>query len=435
MIKYDYVTNEPVKEDPADTSGEFAFDAAAAYNYNPQQALVPMYQQQPYQQGFVGAPMNTPTMPNQQQQGFTGGYVGNPFFLPQGGMTQPVGMYNPYLQQPMFFQQPQPVQDKVVHVDGYNPYGKGLLPEGIEAQCEQLQLDTMLAQEKIMAEREKRIQGYYINNGYYNTAYNYYGLPYMNTIDQSVYNNYVNQIRDIANAAMQSRINFNKNLSRLVHRFNDDGVTDEDIDKLYDGYTYTIPGKTVQSYQIQEKLERLVPVDNSKYYQQQFANISNMYQSIMPEAEDMNQWLHNCGYLILEDKMEQHLHRLKDSSKLYTPDTFHMYLRRYAQENNIQKKQQQVVSDVKAGNLSTLPNNNEEAAKLLFGENVAREMAAFRQRMESGFVPIGPPNQAGTPVVMTDELQSEFEMRRGAFINSIYNNSNHAQENMKKGVT
>jgi hypothetical protein len=335
----------------------------------------------------------------------------------------------------MFFQQaPQPVKDQVVFVDGYSPYGKGLLPEGIEAQCDQLQMDMMLEQEKVMAEREKRIQGYYINNGYYN-GYNYYGMPYMNTMDQGVYNRYIAQVRDLANQAIQRRSDFNKNISRLVHKIVGDDISEEEIDRIYDGYSYTIPGTKVQEYQIQDKLDRLVPVDNSAYYQQQFDNVSRMYRSLMPETDNLNEWLHNCGYLILEDKMEEHIHNMKDASRFYTPDTFHMFLRRYAKENNIQKNQEQVVQDLKGGNISSLPTNRDEAARLLFGNQVAAEMASFREKLEGGYVPIGPPNQAGTPVVMTDELENEFELRRGAFVNSIFNNQNHAQQNAMKGVT
>lgn len=439
VITYDYVTKEPLKEDPNDNSGDFAFNVADAYNYNPQQQYIPQQQPTPV---FTGAPMNTPVNPYFQQQaqpqyynnGFTG-FVGNPYFLPQGGMSQPVGVYNPYFQQPMFFQQaPQPVKDQVVFVDGYSPYGKGLLPQGIEAQCDQLQMDMMLEQEKVMAEREKRIQGYYINNGYYN-GYNYYGMPYMNTMDQGVYNRYIAQVQELTNQAIQRRSDFNKNISRLVHKIVGDDISEEEIDRIYDGYSYTIPGTKVQEYQIQDKLDRLVPVDNSAYYQQQFDNVSRMYRSLMPETDNLNEWLHNCGYLILEDKMENHIHNMKDASRFYTPDTFHMFLRRYAKENNIQKNQEQVVQDLKVGNINSLPTNRDEAARLLFGNQVAAEMASFREKLEGGYVPIGPPNQAGTPVVMTDELENEFELRRGAFVNSIFNNQNHAQQNAMKGVT
>ena len=425
MIKYDYVTKEPLQEDPNDTSGQFAFNAGAAYNYNPQQPFIPQQQQQ-----YMGAPMNTPVYNQQQNPMYQQpiGFVGSPYYNPQlGGMTQPVGMYNPYTQQPIMFQQ-QPVQDKVVHVEGFNPYGnRGLLPEGIESKCEQIQLDAMLAQEKVMAEREKRIQGYYVNNGYYNNYYNYYGNPYMNTMDSTVWSNYVDQIRDIANAAIQSRINFNKNLSRLVHNFIGDGITEEDIDRSYDGYTYTIPGATVRSYEIQERLEKCVPIDNTSYYQQQFAAVSNMYKSIMPETDNLNQYLHNCGFLIMEDKMEDHFHNIRNSSRLYRQDTFHTFLRRYAQDNDI-KKREEIKDQVRSGNLNNIPTNKEEATRLLLGETVANEMMQFRNQMESGVIPIGPPNQVGTPVIMTDELESEFEKRRGAFINSIYNSGT-------KGVT
>jgi hypothetical protein len=221
----------------------------------------------------------------------------------------------------------------------------------------------------------------------------------------------------------------------LVHKFIGDDITEEDIDRTYDGYTYTIPGTTVKSYETQDRLEKCIPVDNSRYYQQQFNLVSQMYQSIMPETDNLNEYLHNCGYLIMEDNIEQQLHNLKDSSKMYMQDTFHMYLRRYAKDNEIKQRQDQVVEEVRNGNNTNLPTNRDEALRLVLGDAVAREVASFRQRMESGIVPIGPPDNNGTPVVMTDQLENEFEMRRGAFVNSIYNNMNHAQEIASKGVT
>ena len=50
-------------------------------------------------------------------------------------------------------------------------------------------------------------------------------------------------------------------------------------------------------------------------------------------------------------------------------------------------------------------------------------------------MPVGPPNQLGTPVVVSGEKEAEYEMRRNAFINSIYEKKTYAQRNYEEGVT
>ena len=458
MIKYDYITGLPVSEplmtDINDTSDQYALNLSN--NYNDQ-----MYQGNNWngyynnQQQFYGAPMNTPYNPYQQQYyGFNGyqgnpyynqyqqqyygfnGYQGNPYYNPQGGMTQQIGVYDPFSQQAFYYQQQQPVmQDKVVHVEGYNPFGsRGLLSSDAEERCDKLQEEAMIAQQKAMAEREKRIQGYF-NDNY--GGYNYYGMPYVNMIDQNVYNNYMSEIRSMADAAIRRRIDFNKSISRMVHGYLNDNVTDEQIDMLYEGYDYTIPGSTLQTQVTESRLYNCVPVNNAWMYQQHAAMVSEMYHAIAP-SDNMNDFLRDAGLSILADKLEDQIHRRKDDSRLYSSDTYHNYIRKYAMEHDIQLKQDQLKKEVRSGIYDHLPTTREEAARILLGDAVAKEMAEFKERMNSldnGFIPIGNPDNLGTPVVMSDELTNEFELRRGAFIDSIYKKKSYAQKNYENGVT
>ena len=476
MNRVNYYTGQPVDEsvaqlsDPTDNSNQFAFNASEAYNYNfvapqiPQPQPMPMFQQ--YQQfpqgqgymtpptGFMGAPMNTPYVPwrsqnpntinRWQQQTYSsfGGYAGAPYM--GTGMTQQVGVYNPVIQQPMYFQQQQPqqVQDRVVHVPGYNPFGNpGLLLSNAEELCDQMQVDAMFENEKAMAKREERMQGYFNNNmGGYNYYNNFYGMPYMNNLnyDQNVYNSLVSKIQEMADAAIERRLNFNKNISRMVHNYLGDNVTDEQINTLYEGYTYTIPGTSIKEYEIQDKLYNCVPFDNSGYYQKLDANVTAMYRSLAPAGRNMNEFLYDAGFLILEDKIEKQLHRNRDGSRLYNSDTYHRYLRKYALENELEQHQQKVIKEVEAGNFDNLPTTRMEAVKFLFGDKVAQGFANFEQKMANGYQPIrqiAPPDHLGTPVIMTDEEEADFEMRRNAFIESIYKKETYAERNYRMGVT
>jgi hypothetical protein len=107
-------------------------------------------------------------------------------------------------------------------------------------------------------------------------------------------------------------------------------------------------------------------------------------------------------------------------------------------EHDIQLKQDQLKKEVRSGIYDHLPTTREEATRILLGDAVAKEMAEFKERMnrlDDGFIPIGNPDNLGTPVVMTDELTNEFELRRGAFIDSIYKKKSYAQKNYENGVT
>lgn len=419
------------------------------------------YQQPQYQQPVInmgwgytgGAPMNVPHFGNGQnlyqapvnnQPIQFPNYAPNPVFqMGSGQATAPIGQYNPVFQQPTpgVFYNPTP-QDRVVHVPGLNPTGTmGLLPVDIEEQCDALQMEMNADMEAAAAKRQQRTQGYFNANGY-----NYYGMPFVNTYyDQGVYNSYMEKVRVIANQAIEKRRNLNKNLTKLVYGFLGYDYTDEQIDEQLNGYDYTIPGSTIQQTYEQQRFARVQVIDTAAAYRAADAQISAMYKALTPSAGsgNMNEYLRDCGNLILFDKLEQQYHKNRNLSGNYDRGVYTNYLRKFALEHDMAKKeeeirarQEKVIKEVENGDFSNLPTNREEAIEFLFGSGVLNRVSGLNATLNgTGVVPTGPPNQFGTPVVVSGEKEAEYEMRRNAFINSIYEKKSYAQRNYEEGVT
>ena len=506
MKEYDFYTGQPVENimtlsDPNDNSGSYALDTSYMYNNQNNNMAMQNYMnqvvstsQQPYfqqpqifnnlqpqqqgwngygynnygynnqnmfgqymnmpsnnygynygYQGYQGAPMNTPYMP---------GYAGNPagqMMMQNTSLTAPVGQYNPYTQQAMYFASSAPSvpQDRVITVDGYTPSGSTyMLKADAEDVCDQMQVDMMFEQFAAAEKRESRVQGYFNNNyGAYTYYNNYYGMPYVNPyFDQGIYNSYMDKLRQMAEEAVERRSRFNKNLSRLCHNYLDDGVTDEQIDQLYDGYSYTIPGIKIQEYNRNDRLYNVVPFDNSWMYQQHEAEVSAYYKAMSP-SHDMNGWLNDCGFIIMMDKLEEQYHKNKDGKRRYDVDTFHKYLMKYAVEHDLQRqqrvllaKQNKVLQEVKNGDLSGLPQGWNETMSFLFGDNAVKEMEERAKFLAANGIHVpGPPDSLGTPVpvdesVFSNEEEAEFEERRSRFIDSIYNTESFSDRMYREGI-
>ena len=94
-------------------------------------------------------------------------------------------------------------------------------------------------------------------------------------------------------------------------------------------------------------------------------------------------------------------------------------------------------ADMNNGNYGNLPQTRDEAIRMMFGDDIANGALALEQALSQGpppglrqgnpnggnsIVPVGPPNMYGTPVAtIANEVEAEFEMRKDAFIKSIYN--------------
>lgn len=472
--------------DPNDNSGQFAFNASDLYNYNynnrqqyasytpfqnnymnppPQQQYMGFGYNQPnygYQQNYYGypqqqygAPMNTPYMPYNPYQAnpyqpnnsqimnpnqINTGYVGSPAIgminqwqQRPGTPYYQNGWYDPYNQQVV---QQAPVQDQTVFVNGFNPTGSvGLLTSDAEEICAKMQVDMMMEQQAAIAKRQQRSQGYFnANIG----GYNYYGMPLYSQFDTGVYQKYMNKLQEMKQQAIDRRLKFNKNLSRMCHNFLKDGTTDSDIDRIYDGYSYTIPGASIVEYRTQEKLKQLVPFNNAWMYQRHSAEVSALYHMIAPPGRNMNEFFQDAGLFFTLNEMEKEYHRRRNTQNYYDTDIYHEHLRKFALEHDIEIREKKHTRETaerladlaisKGGNVT-----KKDIIEALYTPQQLEEMS------KNGFV-IGPdgsislnaqlPNtpmrSSNTPEIIS-ENELDYEMRRSAFIASIYNNGNSSQ--------
>ena len=499
MIRMDYYSGEPSSGSPTfsdstDTSEQFAVNARDLYNYNAMQRSQQQTQFNMNNGGWNPNCMNPPEPPNSYM--FNGpGYTGptNPYTIQvsqNGGPMQPLmqnnymspyqqafqqrygtpnqapgyqgapymnrwqmqtqglrtgnnpfqNSYMNYQQQPYYgqqvFYQPQ-YQDQVIHVPGYNPSGNiGMLRSDAEEVCDQMQVQMMLDQQKELAKREDRVIGYFNNN--YNGYMNYYGTPYVNlSYDTNVVNLYKQKINGMIQEAIQRRTNFNKNLSRLCHNYLGDGYTEEDIDRIYDGYTYTIPGSKIQEDQHQDWLYSLVPYNNAYLYQNHYREVSQVYQTICPPGKDMNETFKNYGLLGFFDNLEEEFHRRRDGSRFYDGNVYDMYLRKYALEmeqedlesggmtrDKLYKKYQtpeQYISALQSGEISRV-----DFKRAIVEPELSKSGLSITDKGELHFeLPTqwatqttnGPPGP-----VLNNVEEEDFEQRKLAFRNAIIQN-------------
>lgn len=487
MDRVEYYSGEPSGSpelfDPTDNSGQFALNArdiygsnpAPAMQYNPyqnyQQPMQPSpnfmnppgqinfgygynyggYPQQPMypQQPVYGAPMNYPNMNGQygaqtiDPSRINTGYVGNPAigllnqWQQQGTPYQgPNGYYNPYTQTVNYVPtMPVQTQDRVVTVPGYSPSGDiGMLTSDAKEVCEQMQVDMMYEQQQAIARRQQRSQGIFNANlmGYAN----YYGTPYINSYyDNTVYNKYMDKIREMKDEAIARRTRLNKRLSMICHNYLKDGVTESDIDKIYDGYTYTIPGTSVVEYQTQEKLARLVPFNNAHLYQEHSRMVTKAYQMIATPGHNLNEFLADCAMFKIMDNMEKEYHRRRNTQNYFDTDIYHEYMRKYALEHDIELQNQQRDKEM-AKKLTDLTLQKQGDVTKQDIMNVLYPPEKVQELRNNGFIinpdgttEIKPPdylfnnnNSAPRPEIRS-ENEIDYEMRRSAFIASIYDNN------------
>lgn len=357
--------------------------------------------------------MNPPTpQPNLQTPNFQG-FAGNPALqmiqnnpnLMGGGLgCQPNNWWNPYAQQPQY-------QDKVVHVPGFNTGSDTLFPADIEERVEKLQLDMMIEQEEADIKRQKTFQGYF-NNNY--GAYNYYGMPYYsNTLDQSIQSKYRQIVMDMRQEAIEKRKKFNKHLSKLAHNFIGDDVTDEDIDMIYDGYSYTIPAAEFVEDAKQQELRRFKPVSNQQMYAKHFNEVHQATQNLIGGSDlNMNEFMEAQGLLKVVDMLTEDYAKRRDTTRYYQEDSYRRFLRKSIMERN---------------GISTTPQISLNPGENIPFGNQFPTLNSASTILEDGTISISAPNHFGLnnntnrQIVLDNKMEQHFEENKRRFLESIYN--------------
>lgn len=324
-----------------------------------------------------------------------------------GGASGVVGA--PYMQPNQMFinptrpQQQAQYKDRVEHVPGFNPGGRDvLLPEDLEEIADELQMQMIAENEEAIAKRKARLQGSFVNNGYYGYGWN---LDYP---DNDVMMKYRRKANEIRQEAINRRNEFNKQLSKLVHNYMGDELTEEELKAIYDGYDRTITAIEARNTDTQNRLNRLVPYSNQEAYAKYFAQLNDFYDKI--SGDDMQSFLEAQGVVKTIDKLEEEMHNRRNMGLYYDSNSYKRLLRKSIMEREgIKLTDQQPVGPISPLNLPQFST-----------------LAQSTRMLEDGTLSISAPSwiSGGKSMELKNEMEAHFEENKRAFLESIY-----AQEN------
>ena len=168
-------------------------------------------------------------------------------------------------------------------------------------------------------------------------------------IDQSMNNAYGSigseiqrEVESLKSEARENRIEFYKMLSQTAHKFANESIDEEEIDRRYRGMYVDMPGYSGATYldvSNQEMLARLVPVNNTWFYQEQFRLASEDFHKIIPADATAAEFFNKSGILKAKYDMEDEMHRRNNASNLYNDNAYRSFLRAKAIERRRQNNQ------------------------------------------------------------------------------------------------
>ena len=405
MVHYDFYSGEPISGSPDYLSqyesgtnmdqgiyysNPISMNPPQGFSYDPNSRFNTMEQSYPYQQ--------------------------TPFPNPAIGLMQN--------NQHMMYQQ-QPQEDQIVHVEGYHPGNSVYLyPSDIVQQLEKLEQDMFTEMVEEEEELQSRYQGYFNNN----PGYNYYNMSYLGGYygGANIQRKYQDKLNQIQQEAIERRNKLNITLSKICHRMAHDGVTDEQIEALYNGYTYTVPTRNIQEESKMEYLSRLQPCSNAGFYQQQELQYREyMARFIKPDAtleefsDQVNDYIRECDY-------QEEMHRRRNGSRYFQEDGYHRILRNSIIRRKREREQENGIEPIGQG-----PNpyfNQQQSQSYIPAENLIPLIDGMSVT-DDGTLSISAPNFNDPQVQAniqyrqhaTDELQANYEQNRQRFLQSIYN--------------
>lgn len=413
MVHYDYYTGEPISGSPEYLSQYENIGTnipTQSFGYNQQPMVNPpqgfsydpnlRFNSMEPNMGYQPTDFNTGWNYNRPQQPQA---VGNPAF-------QLINS-NPALQQQ--YQQQQ--QDQVVHVDGFRPDNSVYLyPADIADQLEQLEQDMYVELIEEQEELQSRYQGYFNNN----PGYNYYGMSYLGGYygGGNVQRKYQQKLEEIQQQAIERRNKLNKTFSRICHNVVGDDITDEQIDQIYAGYSYTIPARNVQEQSKIDYFSKMQPCSNAGYYQQQELNYRKLHEKYISPDATVEEFSEQANDLLREYELEEERHRRRNGSQYFQEDGYRRVLR-----NSIirRKREKQGLSaeQVQGQNpyFNQQVNNMNDLFPILDGWNIT----------DDGTLSIRAPEFEAKDNVFKQEalnnMQNVYEENRQRFLASIYN--------------
>ena len=196
------------------------------------------------------------------------GMMGNPY----------MGSINPAFGMNMGYQQPK-FEDKVVHRPGM-AFAFGVRDsKGLKEACEKLDIEKVLELEEESVKREESYGMNYTYNGGFMNSYYGYGYEIENKYKQKVY--------EMVEEAKNTQKNMFRNMLLCCQNFIDDPIPEEEIDRLVNGDTYTVPASTFQAIYSNDRLAYFRPVDTmNNPVRKAFEEIKMTYDYLMKGKEE-----------------------------------------------------------------------------------------------------------------------------------------------------
>lgn len=411
------------------------------HNYAmPQQPQMNMgygYQAQPVQ-GF----MNAPLPPSQLFPTLTGGSN----MIYNGGPNQSIyangnNGYNPYAYNGSNpYWRPQQTYDRVVTIPGVSTCSNPLITQEDIDRVHEL-YNQMLDEEDEAQDSNQFYNPYQYN--YYGFGQNYWG---MRNIEQK----YDNQVRQILNEAQQRRIEWNKRLFRTAYNYLGEDYNEEELNKMCEGYQYTIPGTRIMADAQQDYLANSIelnPQDPSwNPYAQHFLEMKQIYENLTPATDNMNDFFRDLGKVGMYYEYTEETSRRRNGRRLYNDNGYRQMIRkaikaREASErgennhdlaqrmvdqinNNIDHNASQEVQTAQTAAIVSQMMSGQPISPPKTGEysGIFNDIGKFGH-FENGVLTLNdPPDWVGKrdgPIV-ENQMENEYEAQKDAFIRSIY---------------
>lgn len=350
MVYEDFYTGEPVDSGspPSFQERKNEYEAAqmatfGTYDYDPGARMMNM---QPYQSPY------TPYA-NMPSYG-----LGSPYrYTPNGNLAPTYGVYqpgyntqffnqynNPYYNNP-YQQYRQPQVPTSYTIPGINMSGEYLYPLDVEQRIDNIQKDYFMKMQQDQAIRDvdnkTSVYGYSGNYGY-----NYYGVPYYNPWQyNSVSTELSREVDQLQAEARENRLNFNLKISKLAHNIVGGNADEELLRERYVGKTVPIPQHYIPTTDFEEmrrqnSLKNAEPFDNSAFYRQQFAQVSEEFHKYISPDSNLKEVSDNMNLVWADWEMEEEQHRRKNLTTMYdsSNNAYKYYIQRKAQERYCQEK-------------------------------------------------------------------------------------------------
>ena len=350
MQSTDFYTGEPVETGSPPNSAENEAAAMASfgkYDYDPgmrQQVYQPttlMPGSYGYTYGGIGMPppgYNPYGNPQPSYRQFMGGN-GAPYYGQPNPAFSQQQQYNYYQQQ---YNPP-----KTYTIPGLRPFGEYMPTAGWEDQLSAMQMDyfNQRVDQEVKQEVDQLSNDspYGYGGGW---GYNYYGAPYWNPYRyNSINQEFQRKIDQMKDEARENQMEFTMRIARLAHNFTHQYISEEALRERYTGKVVDIPAAyqapvNYDEYVRQQRLNNLVPFDNSGIYRAHRAKVQREFREIIPEDSDLKETFSKMGIIESNWELEEEQHRRKDASNSYnsSDNSYKHYVRQKAKERYAAEK-------------------------------------------------------------------------------------------------